>query len=95
MPASLTAFAATLDRATGTVVKKSPRVLQRGASAEVRVAVRAAGTGMAGPNARMQPVPMEPFAINKDMGRLLLRRNGETVAAGKPAIYIFHALRSY
>ena len=81
VPATLSAFIATLDRGTGKVVKKSPRVLQKGVSAEVKVAVRA--MGMAGPNAREQPIPIEPFAVNKDMGRLLLRRNGETVAAGK------------
>lgn len=81
VPASLSAFVATLDRATGAVVKKSPRVLQKGVSAEVRITVRP--VGMAGPTARVQPVPVEPFAVNKDMGRLLLRRNGETVAAGE------------
>lgn len=80
VPATLSTFVATLDRATGKVVKKSPRVLQKGVSAEVKVTLRA--VGMAGPNARVQPVPIEPFAANKDMGRLLLRRNGETVAAG-------------
>ena len=39
--------------------------------------------GMPGPNAKAQPIPLEPFAVNKDMGRLLLRRGGESIAAGK------------
>ena len=29
-------------------------------------------------------VVIEPFKDNKDMGRILLRRSGETVAAGMP-----------
>lgn len=28
-------------------------------------------------------IPMEPFAVNKDMGRILVRRGGETIAAGE------------
>lgn len=36
----------------------------------------------AGPNARPQPIPIEPFAVNKEMGRVLVRRNGETIGAG-------------
>lgn len=28
-------------------------------------------------------IPLEPAHINKEMGRILLRRGGETVAAGK------------
>lgn len=27
-------------------------------------------------------LPLEPFSVNKNMGRVLLRRNGETIAAG-------------
>lgn len=49
-------------------------------SAEVHIVLRT--TSMSGPAARVQPIPLEPFAINKEMGRLLLRRGGETIAAG-------------
>ena len=80
LPASLVSFIATLDRATGTIVKKSPRVLTKGTSAEVRISLRT--TSMSGPASRAQPIPLEPFATNKEMGRLLLRRGGETIAAG-------------
>ena len=67
-----------MDRSTGRVVKKSPRVLTKGASAEVQITLRSAGgTGKA------YSVPLEAFAANKEMGRVLIRRGGETVAAGK------------
>lgn len=56
------------------------RVLTKGVSAEVQITLRA--QGMAGPTTRPQPIPLEPFAVNKDMGRLLLRRGGESIAAG-------------
>ncbi|OCB90856.1 hypothetical protein A7U60_g1880 [Sanghuangporus baumii] len=80
VPASVTAIIATLDRGTGAVVKRNPRVLTRGASAEVRITLRT--SSMSGPTARAQVIPLEPFSMNKDMGRFLLRRGGETIAAG-------------
>lgn len=46
-------------------------MLSKGASARVTVKVRT------------EPgIPLEPFAANKGMGRIALRRQGETVAAG-------------
>jgi hypothetical protein len=80
LPATITQLGATLDRATGAVLKARPRVLARGASAEVTIALRAAS--LSGPATRARGVPLEPFAANKDMGRVLVRRGGETVAAG-------------
>jgi elongation factor 1 alpha-like protein len=101
VPASISKLSATLDRATGAVVKQNPRcvaslhascaeekmlmhvrysVLTKGVSAEVQITVRA--TSMSGPAARAQPVPIELFAVNKEMGRVLVRRGGETIAAG-------------
>lgn len=66
-----------MDRATGRVVKKSPRVLTKGVSAEVEITLRSAGgTGKA------YSVPLETFSTNKEMGRILIRRGGETIAAG-------------
>ena len=50
-------------------------------SAEVEVTVRT--TSASNPNARLQPIPLEPFSVNKEMGRILLRKGGETIAAGK------------
>lgn len=31
---------------------------------------------------RAPAIPLEPASVNKEMGRVLLRRGGETVAAG-------------
>ncbi|KAH9938501.1 uncharacterized protein B0H18DRAFT_1205725 [Fomitopsis serialis] len=80
VPASISKLLATLDRAAGTVVKKNPRVLTKGASAEVQISLRPSGTS--GPSAKAQPIPIEPFSVNKDMGRILIRRGGETIGAG-------------
>lgn len=58
-------------------MKKSPRVLTKGASAEVQITIRSeGGTG------RAYSVPLEAFGTNKEMGRVLIRRGGETIAAG-------------
>jgi len=76
-----------VDRSTGKVVKKSPRVLTKGVSAEVQIALRSAGgTGKA------YSVPLETFATNKEMGRVLIRRGGETVAAGMGPFSLFSSL---
>ncbi|KAI0032036.1 EF Tu GTP binding domain-containing protein [Vararia minispora EC-137] len=80
VPAAISKLTATLDRATGAVVKQNPRVLTKGLSAEVQITVRA--TSMSGPASRAEPVPLEPFSVNKEMGRVLVRRGGETIAAG-------------
>jgi elongation factor 1 alpha-like protein len=67
----------TADRSTGKV-KKSPRVLTKGLSADVQITLRSAGgTGKA------YSVPLETFKTNKEMGRVLIRRGGETIAAGR------------
>ena len=55
-------------------------VITKGASAEVQITLRSAS--MSGPAARAQPIPLEPFSVNKEMGRVLIRRGGETIAAG-------------
>ncbi|KAH8118532.1 EF Tu GTP binding domain-containing protein [Phellopilus nigrolimitatus] len=80
VPANIAKFLATLDRGTGAIVKKNPRVLTKGMSAEVHITLRT--TSMSGPASRAQAIPLEPFAVNKEMGRMLLRRSGETIAAG-------------
>lgn len=53
-------------------------VLVKGASAEVEISLRGADH-----NVPPKGIPLEQFAANKDMGRILLRRNGETIAAGR------------
>ena len=56
-------------------------VLTKGTSAEVKITMRQAA--FAGPGARSPAIPLEPFSANKEMGRILIRRGGETIAAGK------------
>lgn len=77
-PAYVSKLLSTVDRSTGKVVKKNPRVLTKGVSADVQITLRSAGgTGKA------YSVPLETFATNKEMGRVLIRRGGETIAAGE------------
>ncbi|GJE84935.1 EF Tu GTP binding domain-containing protein [Phanerochaete sordida] len=80
VPASITKLIATIDRATGTVIKANPRVLTKSASAEVQITLRT--SAYSGPATIVQPIPLEPFSVNKEMGRVLIRRGGETIAAG-------------
>ncbi|KAF5369755.1 hypothetical protein D9758_001339 [Tetrapyrgos nigripes] len=79
VPATIANLIATIDRATGDIVKKKPRVLTKGISAEVQLSLRT--TSLSGPSV-VRPIPLEPFSVNKDMGRILLRRGGETIGAG-------------
>lgn len=79
VPVTITKLLTTLDRATGAVTKKNPRVLVKGSSAEVQITLRG-GTLSSSMVAR--PIPLEPFGQSKDMGRILIRRGGETIGAG-------------
>jgi hypothetical protein len=63
-------------------------VLTKGTSAEVQITMRQAA--FAGAGARSIAIPLEPFATNKEMGRILIRRGGETIAAGECAFGMFH-----
>ncbi|OJA15632.1 hypothetical protein AZE42_04847 [Rhizopogon vesiculosus] len=80
VPATISKLIATVDRASGVVTKKSPRVLTKGISAEVEISLRVGTLSSPTPSAR--PIPLEPFSVNKDMGRILVRRGGETISAG-------------
>ncbi|KAK0453278.1 P-loop containing nucleoside triphosphate hydrolase protein [Armillaria borealis] len=79
VPATIVNLISTLDRTTGTIVKKKPRVLTKGVSAEVQIVLRSTSLSSSAP---ALPIPLEPFSVNKDMGRILLRRGGETIGAG-------------
>ena len=57
------------------------RVLTKMASAKVEITLRA--VSMSGPCSNAMPIPLETFRSNKEMGRVLLRRGGETIAAGQ------------
>lgn len=77
VPATTSKLLSLIDRTTGEVKKKNPRVLTKNASAEVEISLRSAGN-----TAGLKGIPLEQFSTNKDMGRVLLRRGGETIAAG-------------
>ncbi|KAF8351199.1 EF Tu GTP binding domain-containing protein [Amanita rubescens] len=80
LPATVSKLLTILDRATGTVTKTNPRVLGKGVSAEVEINLRTAS--MSGAGSGVRAIPIETFSANKEMGRVLLRRGGETIAAG-------------
>lgn len=75
-----------VDRTTGAVIKKNPRVLSKGMSAKVRITVRGGTLSDASGGVTTSKLAVETFKENKDMGRVLLRRNGETIAAGMRVI---------
>ncbi|KAI1789023.1 P-loop containing nucleoside triphosphate hydrolase protein [Ganoderma leucocontextum] len=80
VPASISHLISVLDRSNGSVVKNKPRVLTKNMSAEVEISLR--GSAYSGPASRALPVPLEPFSMNKETGRILIRRGGETIGAG-------------
>jgi elongation factor 1 alpha-like protein len=53
------------------------RVLQKGVTATVEFSLRALPN-----NSRPATIPLETASGNKEMGRVLIRRGGETIAAG-------------
>ncbi|KAI0722989.1 hypothetical protein C8Q76DRAFT_793974 [Earliella scabrosa] len=80
VPASISRLVSVLDRSNGSVVKRKPRVLTKNMSAEVEISLRS--STYSGPASRALPIPLEAFSVNKEMGRILLRRAGETIGAG-------------
>ncbi|KDQ64952.1 hypothetical protein JAAARDRAFT_117557 [Jaapia argillacea MUCL 33604] len=83
IPASISKLVSSLDRATGNVLKQNPRLLTKALAAEVQITLRSANysTGAAS-TTKARPIPLETFSTNKEMGRILIRRGGETIAAG-------------
>ncbi|KDQ14776.1 hypothetical protein BOTBODRAFT_109754 [Botryobasidium botryosum FD-172 SS1] len=86
-PATISKLLATVDRASGAVIKSNPRVLTKGCSARVEITLRS-GT-MSAPSTKPLFLPLETFSTNKEMGRVLLRRGGETIAAGETTNIFF------
>ncbi|TFK73002.1 hypothetical protein BDN72DRAFT_835319 [Pluteus cervinus] len=80
LPATVSKLISTLDKGSGKVVKSNPRVLSKGLSAEVQISLRT--SSLSGSVSTVKSIPIEPFSVNKEMGRILLRRGGETIAAG-------------
>ncbi|KAJ1893332.1 hypothetical protein LPJ66_005823 [Kickxella alabastrina] len=69
VPAVIHKIIETFDQRTGEVVKKRPRHIRKGATARVEIRTET-------------PVCLELFKDSKDLGRVMLRKNGETIAAG-------------
>ncbi|KAF8528930.1 P-loop containing nucleoside triphosphate hydrolase protein [Hysterangium stoloniferum] len=86
VPATISKLLATLDRSTATVIKQHPRVLGKHVSAKIEVTLRS--SSMNEPASQAMVIPLETFEVNKDMGRILLRRGGETIAAGQITIQL-------
>ncbi|OWZ79975.1 elongation factor 1 alpha-like protein [Cryptococcus neoformans Bt85] len=74
LPATISRLVSILEK--GQVVKERPRVLQKGTTAMVELNLRPNSSG------KVSSIPLETAADNKEMGRVLVRRNGETIAAG-------------
>ncbi|CAG8466063.1 3937_t:CDS:10 [Ambispora gerdemannii] len=69
-PASIVNLIAVIDKSSGEVTKKNPRHLPKSTTATVEIKLT------------NRPIPLETFRENKDLGRITLRKGGDTVAAG-------------
>ncbi|GJJ74621.1 elongation factor 1 alpha-like protein [Entomortierella parvispora] len=69
-PGTISKLVATIDKGTGEIVKKSPRHLGKNTTAMVEIKL----SGRA--------IPLETFKDSKELGRVMLRKGGETIAAG-------------
>ncbi|KAK9447688.1 uncharacterized protein V1518DRAFT_406692 [Limtongia smithiae] len=69
--AHITKLISVLDKTSGSLLKNKPRHLTSGQTAVIEIEVN----GSSG-------FPMEKFRANKDLGRIVLRQDGNTVAAG-------------
>ncbi|KAJ2520256.1 hypothetical protein GGI11_002336 [Coemansia sp. RSA 2049] len=69
VPAVLHKIIEVIDQRTGEVTKRRPRHIRKGATARVEITTET-------------PVCLELFKNSKELGRVMLRKNGETIAAG-------------
>ncbi|KAI9503521.1 P-loop containing nucleoside triphosphate hydrolase protein [Coemansia spiralis] len=69
VPAAINKIIEVFDQRTGEVVKRRPRYIRKGATARVEIVTDT-------------PVCLELFKDSKELGRIMLRKNGETIAAG-------------
>ena len=70
----------------GVLTRKNPRVLQKGVTALVEITLRPAQS-----SGKTPTLPLETAQDNKEVGRVLIRRQGETIAAGESDCQIAHA----
>ncbi|KAL1915350.1 uncharacterized protein VTP21DRAFT_6808 [Calcarisporiella thermophila] len=68
-PATISRLISILDKTSGEVIKKSPRHLSKSTTATIEINLNRA-------------IPLENFKENKELGRITLRKGGETIAAG-------------
>ncbi|KAJ2409245.1 hypothetical protein GGI10_004722, partial [Coemansia sp. RSA 2530] len=69
VPAVVSRIIETFDQRSGEVLKRRPRHIRKGATARVEIVAEA-------------PVCLELFKDSKELGRIMLRKSGETIAAG-------------
>ncbi|RIB04352.1 P-loop containing nucleoside triphosphate hydrolase protein [Gigaspora rosea] len=69
-PANIIKLVDIINKNTGEIVKKNPRHLPKSTTATVEIKLS------------NRPIPLETFKDNKELGRIMLRKGGETVAAG-------------
>ncbi|ORZ28982.1 P-loop containing nucleoside triphosphate hydrolase protein [Lobosporangium transversale] len=69
-PGVVSKLVATIDKVTGEIVKKSPRHLGKNTTAMVEIKL----SGRA--------IPLEAYKDSKELGRVMLRKGGDTIAAG-------------
>ncbi|KAJ2790391.1 hypothetical protein GGI18_001826 [Coemansia linderi] len=69
VPAVVSRIIETFDQRSGEVLKRRPRHIRKGATARVEIVAET-------------PVCLELFKDSKELGRIMLRKNGETIAAG-------------
>lgn len=69
-PGTISKLVATIDKGTGEIVKKSPRHLAKNTTAMVEIKLNG------------RAIPLETFKDSKELGRVMLRKGGDTVAAG-------------
>ncbi|RHZ72463.1 hypothetical protein Glove_242g84 [Diversispora epigaea] len=69
-PAVIIKLESIIDRSTGNVTKKNPRHISKSTTAIVEIKLS------------NRSIPLETFEDNKELGRIMLRKGGETIAAG-------------
>ncbi len=75
-PATITKLKAQLHKGTGEIIKKSPRCLGNNSCALIELSF-------------CRPICMEKYSENKGLGRITLRVDGITIAAGLVTDIIF------
>ncbi|KAF7731825.1 HBS1-like protein [Apophysomyces ossiformis] len=87
-PASIVQLLSVLDKSTGEVIKKNPRYLAEMTIQSKELTIKNTRHLTKGSTAKVRielshrPIPLETFKDNKQLGRIMLRKGGDTVAAG-------------